>query len=319
MQEITTQNDFDYSLVDFETQEFLQERSNIIYGIQSKSAYEIGKQLVKAQEVLAKNRYGCFEEWYSSLGFRKTKAYEYINHYNFIRSQSEQLNIETFEELPKKLQSEMSKPSANPELNQKVFDGDITTHKQYKELERQLKLAEADKERLKQQNERLAEQALSAKVVEKEVVIEKVPDDYESTKQLNRTLLDKNKELSTTLEEAEWELDSKKLELSTIKLESQRAIEVTNQIRHLEGKKEKLENLVTSISELSSIISDVQNFFDTKMAPLRFKPIINNVNAHYSVTEVTKMVNTVQSWCDEMYKIIPSGNKKIIEEVIINE
>lgn len=319
MQEITTQNDFDYSLVDFETQEFLQERSNIIYGIQSKSAYEIGKQLVKAQEVLAKNRYGCFEEWYSSLGFRKTKAYEYINHYNFIRSQSEQLNIETFEELPKKLQSEMSKPSANPELNQKVFDGDITTHKQYKELERQLKLAEADKERLKQQNERLAEQALSAKVVEKEVVIEKVPDDYESTKQLNRTLLDKNKELFTTLEEAEWELDSKKLELSTIKLESQRAIEVTNQIRHLEGKKEKLENLVTSISELSSIISDVQNFFDTKMAPLRFKPIINNVNAHYSVTEVTKMVNTVQSWCDEMYKIIPSGNRKIIEEVIINE
>ncbi|HGC7819154.1 TPA: hypothetical protein ACI03V_000144 [Streptococcus agalactiae] len=319
MQEITTQNDFDYSLVDFETQEFLQERSNIIYGIQSKSAYEIGKQLVKAQEVLAKNRYGCFEEWYSSLGFRKTKAYEYINHYNFIRSQSEQLNIETFEELPKKLQSEMSKPSANPELNQKVFDGDITTHKQYKELERQLKLAEADKERLKQQNERLAEQALSAKVIEKEVVIEKVPDDYESTKQLNRTLLDKNKELSTTLEEAEWELDSKKLELSTIKLESQRAIEVTNQIRHLEGKKEKLENLVTSISELSSIISDVQNFFDTKMAPLRFKPIINNVNAHYSVTEVTKMVNTVQSWCDEMYKIIPSGNRKIIEEVIINE
>ncbi|EMR4099468.1 TPA: hypothetical protein ACHWZD_002052 [Streptococcus agalactiae] len=319
MQEITTQNDFDYSLVDFETQEFLQERSNIIYGIQSKSAYEIGKQLVKAQEVLAKNRYGCFEEWYSSLGFRKTKAYEYINHYNFIRSQSEQLNIETFEELPKKLQSEMSKPSANPELNQKVFDGDITTHKQYKELERQLKLAEADKERLKQQNERLAEQALSAKIVEKEVVIEKVPDDYESTKQLNRTLLDKNKELSTTLEEAEWELDSKKLELATIKLESQRAIEVTDQIRHLEGKKEKLENLVTSISELSSIISDVQNFFDTKMAPLRFKPIINNVNAHYSVTEVTKMVNTVQSWCDEMYKIIPSGNRKIIEEVIINE
>lgn len=319
MQEITIQNDFDYSLVDFETQEFLQERSNIIYGIQSKSAYEIGKQLVKAQEVLAKNRYGCFEEWYSSLGFRKTKAYEYINHYNFIRSQSEQLNIETFEELPKKLQSEMSKPSANPELNQKVFDGDITTHKQYKELERQLKLAEADKERLKQQNERLAEQALSAKVVEKEVIKEVIPDDYESTKQLNQTLLDKNKELSKTLEEAEWELDSKKLELSTIKLESQRAIEVTNQIRHLEGKKEKLENLVTSISELSSIISDVQNFFDTKMAPLRFKPIINNVNAHYSVTEVTKMVNTVQTWCDEMYKIIPSGNRKTVEEVIINE
>ena len=160
---------------------------------------------------------------------------------------------------------------------------------------------------------------MSAKIVEKEVIKEVIPDDYESTKSLNSDLLKKNKQLSKTLEETEWELDSKKLELATIKLESQRAIEVTDQIRHLEGKKEKLENLVTSISELSSIISDVQNFFDTKMAPLRFKPIINNVNAHYSVTEVTKMVNTVQSWCDEMYKIIPSGNRKIIEEVIINE
>ena len=112
MHEITTQNDFDYSLVDFETQEFLQERSNIIYGIQSKSTYEIGKQLVKAQEVLAKKRYGCFEEWYRSLGFRKTKAYEYINHYNFIRSQSEQLNVETFKGLPKKLQLERKKTTA---------------------------------------------------------------------------------------------------------------------------------------------------------------------------------------------------------------
>ena len=175
MQEVATQNDFDYSLVDFKTQEFLQERSNIIYGIQSKSTYEIGKQLVKAQEVLAKNGYGCFEEWYSSLGFKKTKAYQYINHYNFVRSQSEQLNIDTFEGLPKKLQSEMSKPSANPGLNQKVFDGDITTHKKYKEMERKLKESE-------ERNKQLAEQALQKEVIEKEVVVEKVPEDYEATK-----------------------------------------------------------------------------------------------------------------------------------------
>lgn len=133
MNEITT-NDFDYSLLDVKTKEFLEESANIIYGIQSKSAYEIGKQLAKAQEKLAQNRYGCFEEWYRSLGFKKTKAYEYINHYNFIRSQSEQLNIEKFEELPSKLQAEMSKPSANPEVNQAVFDGDVKTHKEYKEL-----------------------------------------------------------------------------------------------------------------------------------------------------------------------------------------
>ena len=48
MNEIAT-NDFDYSLLDAKTKEFLEERANIIYGIQSKSAYEIGKQLAKAR------------------------------------------------------------------------------------------------------------------------------------------------------------------------------------------------------------------------------------------------------------------------------
>ncbi|CNF67345.1 hypothetical protein [Streptococcus agalactiae] len=261
MQEITTQNDFDYSLVDFETQEFLQERSNIIYGIQSKSAYEIGKQLVKAQEVLAKNRYGCFEEWYSSLGFRKTKAYEYINHYNFIRSQSEQLNIETFEELPKKLQSEMSKPSANPELNQKVFDGDITTHKQYKELERQLKLAEADKERLKQQNERLAEKALSAKVVEKEVIKEVIPDDYESTKQLNQTLLGKNKELSKMVDDALQHEEYLKSQLKEfyakrdeVNHKSAKYDELTEAIKQSEGKLNSYQKKIASYKNITELL-----------------------------------------------------------------
>ena len=89
MNEIAT-NDFDYSLLDAKTKEFLEERANIIYGIQSKSAYEIGKQLAKAQKELSTRGYGCFEEWYRSLGFKTTKAYEYINHFKFVYSQNEE-------------------------------------------------------------------------------------------------------------------------------------------------------------------------------------------------------------------------------------
>ena len=86
-------NDFDYSLLDAKTKEFLEERANIIYGIQSKSAYEIGKQLAKAQKELSTRGYGCFEEWYRSLGFKTTKAYEYINHFKFVSSENEELKI----------------------------------------------------------------------------------------------------------------------------------------------------------------------------------------------------------------------------------
>lgn len=278
-----------------------------------KSIWKIGCMLKHVKENdLA---HGQFMDWYQNIGYNKNFVSKAITIADKLSNFPALGNIGT-----EALYLIATLPDdQKQEQIERIESGDNPTVRELQEIKRENNRLKSENARLEQQKENLAEQALSAKIVEKEVIKEVIPDDYESTKQLNRTLLDKNKELSTTLEEAEWELDSKKLELSTIKLESQRAIEVTNQIRHLEGKKEKLENLVTSISELSSIISDVQNFFDTKMAPLRFKPIINNVNAHYSVTEVTKMVNTVQTWCDEMYKIIPSGNRKTVEEVIINE
>lgn len=281
--------------------------------IAGQSIWEIGRRLkhVKENDLT----HGNFMNWYQSIGLDK----DFVS--KSMTISSELPNFETFRNLgTSALYLIATLPDeAKQEQIERIESGDNPTVRELQEIKRENNRLKAENARLEQQKENLAEQTLSAKIVEKEVIKEVIPDDYESTKSLNSDLLKKNKQLSKTLEETEWELDSKKLELATIKLESQRAIEVTDQIRHLEGKKEKLENLVTSISELSSIISDVQNFFDTKMAPLRFKPIINNVNAHYSVTEVTKMVNTVQSWCDEMYKIIPSGNRKIIEEVIINE
>ncbi|HEN3144790.1 TPA: DUF3102 domain-containing protein [Streptococcus agalactiae] len=281
--------------------------------IAGQSIWEIGRRLnhVKENDLA----HGQFMEWVGKLGINQPEANRMMKVANELPNSSTLSNLgSTALYLIATLPDEQKQ-----EQIERIESGDNPTVRELQEIKRENNRLKAENARLEQQKENLAEQTLSAKIVEKEVIKEVIPDDYESTKSLNSDLLKKNKQLSKTLEETEWELDSKKLELATIKLESQRAIEVTDQIRHLEGKKEKLENLVTSISELSSIISDVQNFFDTKMAPLRFKPIINNVNAHYSVTEVTKMVNTVQSWCDEMYKIIPSGNRKIIEEVIINE
>lgn len=304
MNEVTLSND-------------LQVISSEIIGFKrlaGQSIFEIGMRIkhVKENDL----SHGQFEKWLDSIRIEPSSARKMMAIAEELTSNRSTLNdlgmsaLYLIATLP---------DNQKQEQLERIENGDNPTVRELQEIKRENNRLKAENTRLEQQKENLEEQALSAKIVEKEVIKEVIPDDYESTKSLNSDLLKKNKQLSKTLEETEWELDSKKLELATIKLESQRAIEVTDQIRHLEGKKEKLENLVTSISELSSIISDVQNFFDTKMAPLRFKPIINNVNAHYSVTEVTKMVNTVQSWCDEMYKIIPSGNRKIIEEVIINE
>lgn len=49
---------------------------------------------------------------------------------SFVRKTNKQI-LKKFESLPKTLQAQVSKPSANPEVNQAVFNGDIKTHKEY--------------------------------------------------------------------------------------------------------------------------------------------------------------------------------------------
>lgn len=310
-----TENDFDYSLVDAKTKEFLEERANIIYGIQSKSAYEIGKQLARAQEKLSQNRYGCFEEWYRSLGFKKTKAYEYINYYNFIRSQSEQLNVEKFEELPSKLQAEMSKPSANPEVNQAVFNGDVTTHKEYKELERRLKLKDQALEAVKGELERVKQTKTTEKVIEKEVI----PQDYQATQDLNKQLLGKNKDLSDELDSVKRSLRLKEASYEMLEKETSEALALKESIEHLRADKEKLENSVSNIFNLSKLVTKFENFFDEEMAPLRFKTLIQGIGKDAQIEKFRDILTLTENWLEEMNKIIPESGRTIIEGEIINE
>ena len=312
--ELTT-NDFDYSLLDTKTKDFLEERANIIYGIQSKSAYEIGKQLAKAQEELSTRGYGCFEEWYRSLGFKKTKAYEYINHYNFVCSQNEQTNIEKFEHLPKVLQAQVAKPSAIPEVNQAVFNGDVTTHKEYKELERRLKLKDQALEAVKGELERVKQTKTTEKVIEREII----PDDYQATQDLNKQLLGKNKDLSDELDSVKRSLRLKEASYEMLEQETSEALALKESIEHLRADKEKLENSVTNIFTLSNLVSEFEDFFDNKMAPLRFKTLIQGIGKDAQIEKLRDILTLTENWLDEMNKIVPENGRTIIEGEIINE
>ncbi|MCW1082733.1 hypothetical protein VYI11_01835 [Streptococcus anginosus] len=307
-------NDFDYSVLDVATKEFLEERANIIYGIQSKSAYEIGKQLAQAQENLSAKGYGCFEEWYRGLGFKTTKAYEYINHFKFVSSQNEETKIEMFERLPKSLQAQMSKPSANPEINQAVFSGDIKTHKEYKELERRLKLKDQANEALRDENERL-----KLKSTTKEVVKEVVPDDYTATKQLNNTLLEKNKNLVDELDSVKRSLKLKEASYQLLEKETSEAIALKDSLEHLKADKQKLEASVANVFELSNLAAEFETFFDEKMAPLRFKALIQGAGKEIQIDKIRQLLTLTENWLSEMNKVVPEKGRTIVEGEIVNE
>lgn len=145
---------FDYSLIDNDTAEFLKEREYTINGIAEDARIKIGKELKKAQDKLANHHEGVFVKWYESGGLDKHQVYYYIN-LNQFSTNLENTQKDNFLNAPKSLQKEVMKKNAPEELKQKVLDGDITTHKEYKKLQR-------DKEELEQQNIQLQSQVEQA-------------------------------------------------------------------------------------------------------------------------------------------------------------
>lgn len=184
-------DEFQYDSLPQKLSESIIEKENILNGIKHRYAKEVGKVFYEAQQEFSDyNNGGLFKKWYSSLGFKQRNVYNYIQIYNEVQ-QLHGDQLETFEELPKRLQIEVSKPSHIPELKEKVLDGDIKTHKEYKELERQLKQRDEQNAQLQsqveqaQRSEEIAKKQLEDEQNREPEVIEKYmePEDYQQTKE----------------------------------------------------------------------------------------------------------------------------------------
>lgn len=179
MNEVST--NFDYSIVDDTTAQFLKLKEQELQSIVLNSSIQLGEKLIEAQEKLASYKTGTFEKWFTSIGLKKRTVYNYINQAKFVHQMHEYEQIEMFQELPTTLKTEISKPSAKPEAVEMVLSGDIKTTKEYRELEKQLKAKDEQIKLQAQMIDDLNEQEME--VVEKEVIVEKVPDDYQQLKQ----------------------------------------------------------------------------------------------------------------------------------------
>lgn len=316
MNEITlTENNFDYSLVEAETAHKLKALSNQLDGIYQNYSVAVGEVLFKAQQELSSYGTGTFGQWVESNKISKSNAYNYINAYKFVQQLDEPKEKEIFSKQPQRLKNEMSKPSANPEVNQAVFDGDVTTHKEYKELERRLKLKDQALEAVKGELERAKAVKPIEKVIEKEII----PDDYQATQDLNKQLLGKNKDLSDELDSVKRSLRLKEASYEMLEQETSEALALKESIEHLRADKEKLENSVTNIFTLSNLVSEFEDFFDSKMAPLRFKTLIQGIGKDAQIEKLRDILTLTENWLDEMNKIVPESGRTIIEGEIINE
>ena len=316
MQEIALSNveDFNYDVVSPDSSKVLKALSNQLDGVYKNYQVIVGEIFYKAQQELSSYGDGLFSKWVESQGFSRTNAYNYINSYKFVQNLNKPKK-EIFDSVPKSLQFEMAKNSALEDANQAVFDGDVTTHKEYKELERRLKLKDQALEAVKGELERVKQTKTTEKVIEKEII----PQDYQATQDLNKQLLGKNKDLSDELDSVKRSLRLKEASYEMLEKETSEALALKESIEHLRADKEKLENSVSNIFNLSKLVTKFENFFDEEMAPLRFKTLIQGIGKDAQIEKLRDILTLTENWLEEMNKIVPENGRTIIEGEIINE
>lgn len=322
MKNITQNNKlsvFDYSILNNNERLTTLENEKKLNEIYNKYQPEVGEVLYNQQQVLANHKSGVFQQWYESVGFNRGNVYRYINKYKFLTNCEDIENKEIFLNMPISLQNEVAKPSSDKEINQKVFSGDITSLKEYRELEEEKKeleervgeltrrsdMALEDVLSLKKENEELKSKPV--KVIEKIIEKEVIPKDYDK---LRREVLDKQ----FAIEKLEIEKKSLEQKTELNKKNAERYTELKGQIESLTKQKNDLGRWLNSTTELSGLTVEVKNFFNSKFAPIKYSKAITEASQDETVKRNLKdILNIFQDWINEMNRYVADDEIEIIE------
>jgi len=301
------EQEFNYSLLDSDTATFLRSCEYEINGIAEDARVKFGGVLIKAQEKLSSHHKGMFQKWVLSGGVTLDNAYYYIK-LNELSRNLDDSKKENFLNAPKSLQKETMKKNAPEELKERVLSGDITTNKEYKELEKQLKQKNEEIEQLKNR---------PVETIEKEITIERIPDDYDKIKggykalernktfyeEQNSDLREEIKQLESILKETPKEDNSHdflKEEIESLKKERLKLIESTSYLKHVKNLQAKIEELTTEFSPIR-YSNDLKVLSENREMLLSFEESLLNA----------------EKWINEIKEELP--NKNIIEGDFKNE
>lgn len=275
--------------------------------IAGQSIWEIGRRLNYVKE--NNLAHGEFVSWLSKVGMDRYEATR------FMKVAKELPNVDTFAHLGNKAlyliatlpEEERSKEHVTSKG--KVKTPDEMTVRELQELKRQLKAKDEQLSLQAKMIDDLTEQ--EPEVIEKEVVVERIPADYETVKATNERL---EKQLSSVRSD----LKMKKIQYDLLEQNTQSAKTLEANIKALQQKEKSIDQRVKATIEFNDLMREIETFFDTKMASLRFKPLINDLYDTEASNKLSEVVNSVDFWVSEMRKIIPNEKTKIIEGEIID-
>lgn len=234
---------FDYSLVDNDTADFLRSCEYEINGIAEDARVKFGAVLIKAQEKLASNYKGVFQEWVTSSGMSLDDAYYFIN-LNKSSRNLDNTQRDNFLKAPKTVQKKTMQKNTPEEVKEAVYSGEVKTNKELEEL----------KKRLKNQSETIDETTSQLKAREKEneilqskleqaenkapEIVERYtePEDYEELKENIRRMKRQEKSLSENNKRLMEEISDMRNERSDMDTKSKKYEELTQAINEMDNR-----------------------------------------------------------------------------------
>ena len=225
--------------------------------IAGQSIWEIGRRLnhVKEHNLV----HGEFREWHENLGLDKDFAYKSM------KIAKELPNVETLRHLgTTALHLIATLPEEEREEQiQRIEDGDTPTVRELQEVKKKLKLSKQANKLLQAENEKIK----SSKIEVKETIKEVIPDDYKATQDLNKQLLEKNKELSKTVKamEERSEFIEKQLadtlaQREEVDKKSAQYDELTRAIEESQGQLNSVQKQISAYKNITSLLQKGNDF-----------------------------------------------------------
>lgn len=225
--------------------------------IAGQSIWEIGRRLnhVKENDLA----HGKFMEWLNKINLNWSEANR------MMKVAKELPNYSTLSNLGSTaLYLIATLPDEEKEEQiQRIEDGDTPTVRELQEVKRKLQLSQQANKLLRDENEKIK----SSKTEAKETIKEVVPDDYKATQDLNRQLLEKNKELSKTVKamEERSEFIEKQLaetlsQREEVDKKSAQYDELTRAIEESQGQLNSVQKQISAYKNITSLLQKGNDF-----------------------------------------------------------
>ena len=155
---------FDYSELDSDTAAKLESVTAEIYSVRKEYIFTMAKKVAYAHDLLANCGNGKFGAWCESIGISRDTGNNLVRIAELFGNSTaeEQINLNKLTNGNVKLLYEAAKPSAPPELVEQVKSGDITTHKEYIELKKQLESQKQNYSKVLEENQELRRDRINA-------------------------------------------------------------------------------------------------------------------------------------------------------------